>query len=317
MSAETFTLGDTRLELSHLDKEIWPGRFQKRDLIAYYLSVAEVLLPHLRGRLVTLLRFPDGVDGPSFFQKAVPQGAPEFVASYDDGGKPRLLVEDERTLTYLANLAAVELHIALWRIPRAEPDLAVIDLDPTPPLRFQAARDVAFSVKDLLDRLGLPSFVKTSGADGLHIFVPLDGGADFAEVRDFVRSVGQALRQNAPDKVTLETRVARRHGVFVDVNQNGRSRTMVAPYSLRATPLATVSTPVTWEELAYVNPEDFRLDTVPRRIRAEGDPWSALREGPAVTLPQLPCTPKQTQKRAQRAPANLAEGEGFEPSRGL
>jgi bifunctional non-homologous end joining protein LigD len=300
MTAETFTVAGVPLTISHLDKPLWPGRFRKAELLAYYMAVAGVLLPYLRDRLVTVVRAPEGVAGARFFQKARPTGAPDFVPSYFWDGKEHLLVPDTPTLAYLANLAAVEIHTALWRIPHPYPDLAVVDLDPAPPAGFGEARVVALEAKQILDARGLPAFLKTSGGRGLHIFLPLEADAGFEEIRHFVRWVGEELRRRSPAGVTLRARVRDRSGVFVDVNQNGRSRTMVAPYSPRATPSATVSAPIDWAELLDVEPEDFRIDTIPSRIRTRGDPWAGI-AGEAVPSHRLSTT-GEDEKRALTRP---------------
>lgn len=277
MTDTLVTIKGRTIALRRLEKELWPGQYTKADLLRYYAAVADVLLSHVRGRIISITRWPDGITGRSFFQKNVPPYAPAWLPSYRYHETRYMLLEDLPALVFLANLAALEIHAALWTIRQPEaPDLAVIDLDPTPPAGFREVRQVAWQAKAVLDQLGIISFAKTSGAAGLHIYIPLDGSEPYEVVREAVERLGRFLQRCHPGQITLERRIERRHGVYWDYGQNAPGRTMIAPYSPRPLPGAPVSTPISWAELPDVSPDQFTLSTVPARLIAQGDPWSSL-----------------------------------------
>jgi bifunctional non-homologous end joining protein LigD len=277
--ASTPTLVDGRVvHLRNLGKELWPGSYTKADLLSYFLAVAPAMLPHLAGRPASFTRWPDGITGKMFYQKNPPAGTPAWIPTWPSGGTRYLLVEERATLAFLAQMAVIEIHTWPARVPDVEhPDLAVIDLDPMPPFGFEAARTVARLVHAALETLHLTGFVKTSGATGLHIYLPIVPRYDARTVTALVKRLAEAVRAAAPDLVTLERRVRERWGVYFDYGQNAPTRTMAAPYSPRPLPGAPVSTPITWEELDRVEPEAFTLATVPTRIEQDGDPWRDMR----------------------------------------
>ena len=268
------------LALSNLDKVLYPrAGFTKAGVIDYYLRVAPVLLPHLHRRELTMVRWPDGVDGASFFEKRCPPHAPDWVHRAEvEPGLEACVVDDLPTLVWVANLAALELHTrqATADAPDA-PTAIVFDLDPGAPADVLACAEVALELRDLLGDLGLRAVVKTSGGKGLHLGVPIrDATAD--ETKAFARAVGMLLEKRDPGRVTTTMRRELRTGkVFVDWSQNDRHKTTVAAYSLRARPTPTVSTPVTWAEVAAaVDAGDpgaltFETGAVLARVAEHGD----------------------------------------------
>lgn len=281
-------VGSRQLTVTNLDKPLWPADgLTKADLIAYYLQVAPVMLPHLAERPLVLTRYPDGSDGKSFYQKDLPEGAPPWAGVFPFAHGERtvhyVLAREPADLVWLANLAAIEIHAWLSRTARpAEPDYAVIDLDPAAGAGADDVRQVALLAREVLDRLRLCGVPKHSGATGLHIFVPLAPGHTFSQAADFVHSLGRLLRQVYPDKVTLERSVAKRAGkVYVDYLQNGQGKTMTAVYSLRPRPGAPLSAPLSWEEIAAGPLPRVTLREVGRRLAAVGDLFA-----PALQLDQ-------------------------------
>jgi bifunctional non-homologous end joining protein LigD len=245
-----------RLELTNLDKVLWPAAARtKRDLIEYYVEISPVLLPHLDRRPLTVRRFPDGVDGVSWHQNECRGEPPWFPVFETTGREQRLLrfcmVDGQAALVWLANQAAIELHPFTWRIdaPRV-PTQLVFDLDPGPPAALLEAARVALDLRKLLDELGLESFVKSSGSIGLHVHVPLAG--PLASPKDFARDVARALAARRPEDVVAEMRKDLRRGkVYVDWLQNDPTRQTVAPYSLRGLPWPTVAAPLRWDEVEH------------------------------------------------------------------
>ena len=271
------------LTLSNLDKVLYPDTgFTKAGVVDYYARIAPVLLPHLHGRPLTLVRYPDGVTGKSFFEKRRPPSAPDWIPIGGELGS--VLCEEPAALVWLANLAALELHT--HQSTQAAPDLptaVVLDLDPGAPATvFDCAR-VALDLQSVLERLDLAAVVKTSGSKGLHVSVPIaTGTADDAATKAFALALGRLLAEAAPDRVTIAMAKEQRVGrVFVDWSQNDRHKTTVAPYSLRARTRPTVSTPLTWDEVRQAvesgDPESvtFEADQVLARVVALGDLYAA------------------------------------------
>jgi bifunctional non-homologous end joining protein LigD len=271
--------------ITHPEKVLFPGDgITKGELAAYYEAVAGIMLPHIEGRPVTMERYPRGIGARGFMHKNVSKGFPEWLERVEvpkKGGTVRHpLAGDERSLLWLANQNCITPHVWPSRVPDLyRPDLCVFDLDPSDddPGPVRAA---AVALRDLLGELGLTSWVKTSGSKGFHIVVALDRGAGFHEVAPFAHAVGARLVQRDPERLTQEFSKADRGGrIFVDTGRNGYSATFAAPYAVRAKPGAPVSAPCTWEEIERgdVGPRTFTLRTMPARIAAAGDPWSAMR----------------------------------------
>ncbi len=241
-----------QLTLSNLEKVLYPATgLTKAGVVDYYARIAPVMVPHLAGRAVTLVRAPDGVEGERFFEKRCPPSAPGWVRS---GGKlGSCVVDDAPTLVWLANLAALELHTQQHAID--EPDRAravVFDLDPGPPAGVLECARTALDLHSLLERLDLVACIKTSGSKGLHLSVPLHtDGIDDEQTKSFALALGRLLADAAPDRVTVAMAKEQRAGkVFVDWSQNDANKTTVAAYSLRIRAQPTVSTPVTWDEVS-------------------------------------------------------------------
>jgi bifunctional non-homologous end joining protein LigD len=279
-----------RLTLSNLGKVLYPEHgFTKGEVIDYYARVAPALLPHLEGRPATRLRYPDGVDGQSFFEKNAPSHTPGWVRTVElptPGGSREsidfVIIDDLPTLVWTANLAALELHVPQWRTgPRGgarEPDLMVFDLDPGPPAGMDEVRQVAVLLRDLLAGDELESFPKTSGRKGMHLYVPIEETSD-ERTSAYAKEVAQRLEKDHKDLIVsrMDKRL-RRGKVFVDWSQNNRHKTTVAPYSLRAAPEPYVSTPLTWDEIEDDIDLRFGPDDVRERVEEHGDLLTPLLE---------------------------------------
>jgi bifunctional non-homologous end joining protein LigD len=273
------------LVISHPDKVLFPeDGITKGELASYYEAAAPLMLPHIRGRPITMERYPSGIGRKGFLQKNVGKGFPEWLERAEvpkkGGTVQHPLVRDKRSLLWIANQNCITPHVWTSRAPKLyQPDLCVFDLDPSQD-EPSILRDAALRLRDLLDELGLPSFVKTSGSKGFHVVVPLDAGAGFDEVAAFAHSVGALLVKRVPKHLTQEFSKADRGGrIYVDTGRNGYSATFAAAYAVRAKPGAPVSAPCTWEELALgeVGPRTFTLRSMPARIAAVADLWSGMR----------------------------------------
>jgi bifunctional non-homologous end joining protein LigD len=252
----TITLDGHEVRLTNLDRVLWPATgYTKRQMLEYLLAVAPVLLPHLAGRSITLRRFPEGVDGPGWYQ-ANCRGRPDWMPVQEVRGRRGevlryCVVENVAALAWVANLGTIELHPFLGTVERpGEPTSLVVDLDPGPPAALLASARVALEVRELLVAAGLDPLVKTSGSIGLHVMAALEPGHTFTETKAAVGLLAKRLADRLPELVVRRIDRRERAGrVFVDWVQNDESRSTVAPYSLRATPWPLVSTPVTWEEV--------------------------------------------------------------------
>ena len=253
------------LDLTNLDKVLYPQvGFTKGEVIDYYTRISPVLLPHLAGRPLTRIRFPDGVDGNSFFEKNAPAGTPDWVRTVrlpvpgSSRGRETIdfiVVEELATLVWLANLAALELHTPQWRVSGdgepLDPDQLVVDLDPGPPAGLPACYEVALLVRDRLAAAGLETAAKTSGRKGMQLTAELSGEDTADQISAYVKDIARGLARLRPDLVVAQmTRQLRPGKVFIDWSQNTAYKTTVAPYSLRAGALPTVSAPLTWDEVA-------------------------------------------------------------------
>lgn len=268
-----------RFTVGNLNKVLWPADgYTKADLMRYYLAVAPWLLPHLRDRPLVFTRYPDGIAAPSFYQKDLAAGAPDWVETFPHLASTGrtinfVICRDAAALAWIAGQAFIEIHPWLSRAATSDcPDWAVFDLDPAAPASFADAVPLALALRRLLERMGFSAVPKTTGATGIHIYVPLEPRYTYRQVREFVRAVAMALKRAFPAAVTLERAVARRAGrVYVDYLQNVRGKTLIAPYGVRPLPGAPVSTPVAWDELPGLDPRAFTIDTVPGRLAARGD----------------------------------------------
>jgi bifunctional non-homologous end joining protein LigD len=277
-----------RVPLSNLDKVLYPaGRFTKADVIHYYFAIAPFILPHLKNRPVTLKRFPDGMTGESFYEKDAPSFTPAWVKRTPVPRRDRslppiqyILVNDVRTLVWLANLACLELHPFLHRAPELDrPTHIVFDLDPGEGVNILACAEVAVLLKEVLEKVRLKAFPKVSGSKGLQIYLPLNTSVTYAETQPFAKALAELLARQHPDRVVSEMAKALRRGkVFVDWSQNTDHKTTVSVYSLRAGNVHPyVSVPVTWEELTKAlkknDPEVLYWEAkeVLARVKKRGD----------------------------------------------
>lgn len=278
-----FRSGGREVRITNIDKVFFPGEgYTKGDLIDHYYRVAPLVIPFLRDRPVVMQRVPEGIEGPAFYEKQAPKGMPEWVRTVpvpsDEGRKTidYVVIDDVAALVWLSQIASVECHAWTSRWPAIdEPDFAVLDLDPHEPVSFEDVRTVAKLVKVVLEKLGLAGFPKTSGGAGLQVFIPLVAGHSYKEVRQFCSAVGALIVEAHPQKTTLAPSKPKRAGkVYIDANQNAKGKTLVAPYSVRPYPGATVSAPLEWEELDEdFYPEAFTIATIADRIEEVGDPF--------------------------------------------
>ncbi len=286
----TVTVEGRELSLSNLDKVMYPSAgITKAGVIDYYTRIADVMLPHLRGRPLTMVRYPDGVDGGRFFEKRCPSHRPEWMQTVTLGREGREKVVDhcdvrERAdLVWTANLAALELHTTMGAAPDPfTPTMVVFDLDPGPPADVTTCARVALLLAQVFDRLGLQAWPKTSGSKGLQVYVPFhQAGLTYERTKTFALSIGQLLEKVHPDLVLTSMEKAQRTGkVFVDWSQNVLTKTTVSAYSLRARERPTVSTPVTWSEVERgVDDGDalrFEMTDVLARVERDGDLFAGV-----------------------------------------
>lgn len=273
--------GLTRVKFSNLDKLLYPElQLSKADIIEYYIKAAPKMLHLLRDRTLVRTRYPDGIKGKGFYEKDIPGGAPDWVQTFTkysasvDKDTDYVVCNDLDTLIWLANLAALELHIPLSKIQAvAEPDLLLFDVDPEPPAGLNEAVQTALVLREYLESLGLASFVKTSGKKGLHVVIPLVSGISFKETSSFVHAVAIELARKNDFIVSERNQTNIPGTVLLDYPQNSERGTMIAPYSLRATREATVSTPLEWSELPTLRPYDWNIFNVNTRKKA---PWKKL-----------------------------------------
>jgi bifunctional non-homologous end joining protein LigD len=285
-------VGKVNMELSNLGKVLYPAvGFTKGEVIDYYTRIAPYLLPHLKGRALTRIRFPNGVEQASFFEKNAPAGVPDWVqlvtlavpgSSTKRDMLDYVVADDLPTLVWLANLAALELHVPQWRVDagdnqRAFPDRLVIDLDPGPPAGLAQCAEVALMLRDRLAEDGLTALPKTSGRKGMQLMCALDGSRDSDHVSGYAKAVAEQLAREHPKLVTAKmAKQLRTRKVFIDWSQNNAAKTTVAPYSLRGEREPTVSTPLTWDEVAAGGLRPLRAEQVLDRVEELGDLFKPL-----------------------------------------
>jgi bifunctional non-homologous end joining protein LigD len=280
----TVDVGGRTLALSNLDKVLYPeAGFTKGEVIDYYVAVADAVLPHLADRILTRKRWPDGTAAQPFFEKNAPRGTPDWVrtvmmAEHGDDGVDYVVADSLPTLVWLANLAALELHVPQWKVDDDDrplgADLLVFDLDPGPPADITDCFDVAFALRQLLEEDGLTPFAKTSGNKGAQLYVPVEPvGSD--KTSAYAKKMAERLEAALPDLVLSSMdKKARRGKVFIDWSQNNGAKTTVAPYSLRGVDRPTVSTPLMWDEAADASSAaDLRFEAaeVVARLEEHGD----------------------------------------------
>ena len=281
-------MDERRVVITNPKKVFWPDEgYTKSDLIDYYDSVAPWLLPYLKDRPLVLTRYPDGIKGKSFFQKDAPEWTPSWIRtarihSHDVGRDIAYFVVDDReSLRYVVNLGTIPLHLWSSRLPSLDhPDWLVLDLDPKG-APFTDVVKVARALGRILEELALPSYVKTSGATGLHILLPLGARYDYDVTRTFARLLAVMGVEAEPAISTIARPLRSRGGkVYIDFGQNGRGQTIVAPFSVRPLPGAPVSCPLRWEEVtAKLDPARFTIKTAPARFQKLGDPLAPVLTG--------------------------------------
>lgn len=273
------------VNLTHLEKVFWPKeKYTKRDLVDYYRKIAPVILPYLKDRPESMNRHPNGITGKNFFQKNVDHKVPEWVNTkliYSESNREKinyLICQNEATLVYMANLGCIEINPWNSRIKSLDhPDFLVIDLDPEA-ISFDKVVLVAQSVHKLLDKIKVPNFCKTSGATGLHIYVPLSAKYTYDQAKEFARLVATIINRQIPEITSIERLPKKRqHRVYLDFLQNRKGQTLAAPYSVRPKPGATVSTPLEWSEVRVgLDPEKFTIKTIFDRLKKKKDLFSGL-----------------------------------------
>ena len=286
--AEEIAIGGITVPLSHAGKVLFPDDgITKQDLARYYADVADRMLPWLRDRPITMVRYPDGLAGQRFFQKNAPAYFPDWirrVAVDKEGGVVEHIVCDKpATLVYLANQACIEIHAFTSRADKLQlPDQMVFDFDPPGDKRFADVRRAALWARDLLHgELGLTSFVRTSGGRGVHVHVALNRRADFDSVREFAHRAAELLARRHPDVITTEQRKDKRGDrIYADVMRNAYAQTVVASYSVRARAGAPVATPLSWPEVEDdgLEPGQFTMATVRARLDRTEDPWAGFND---------------------------------------
>lgn len=284
VDAVELVLDGRAVRLTNLRKPFWPD-VAKRDLLQYYADISPYLLPHLRDRAMVMKRYPNGASGAFFFMKRAPEPRPEWVETcsieHASGNVIDFpMVQDLASLLWVVNLGCIDLNQWYARCDDVDrPDYLHFDLDPVPGASWQQVRDAALLVRRGLQALRMPAYAKTTGSKGIHVYVPIVRGPTQKEVWTFAKRFAQVLESERGDLVTAVYKVAKRPAarVLVDYNQNAWGRTLASVYSVRPTPRATVSTPVTWEEIeGGVAIDDFRIDNVHERVRRLGDLWKPL-----------------------------------------
>jgi bifunctional non-homologous end joining protein LigD len=286
------------VELSNADRVLFPGDgITKGDLFEYYRAVAPAILPHLRNRPFTMKRYREGIAGPVFFQKQAPKGMPAWIPTrqfrtYPREGESRLvdfpLVNDEAALLWMVQMHCIDMNAWYSRVDKPErPDFVLFDLDPPDePTGFRQAIEVAQLIRELLEDVELPGYVKTSGADGIHVVAPITRRSTFDDTYAFAEAASRLLEQRHPGLVTTEWLKKKRRGVLVDHRQNGHGKTIASVYSVRPRPGAPVSTPLRWEELEAVSePGQLTMAAVLERIERFGDLFAPVLEEPRPLAP--------------------------------
>ena len=277
--------GAREVRLTNLKKPFWKKLgITKRDLLQYYADVSPWLLPHLHDRAMVMKRYPNGAEGDFFYMKRAPSPRPEWIEICDiphnEGNVNFPIVQDLPSLLWIINLGCIDLNPWYARCADTDrPDFLHFDLDPGPGADFARVRTVALHVRDILAALDMPTFAKTSGSKGIHVYIPIKHGPLQKEVWTFAKAIAIELENRHPEVITAEYRKAKRpHGrVLVDYNQNAWGRTLASIYSVRPTAFAGASMPVTWEEIeAGVKIDDFRIDNAVERLEEVGDLWKPV-----------------------------------------
>jgi bifunctional non-homologous end joining protein LigD len=342
---ELLIVAGREVTISNPRKVLFPhAGYTKLDLARYYLAVSDGALRGASGRPTVLVRYPDGIDGEFFYQKRAPGSRPpwiEVVALRFPSGRSaeEIVPRDAATLTWMANLACLELHPHPVRADDLDhPDELRVDLDPVPGVPWAQLREVAHVVRATLHDFGLVGWPKTSGSRGMHVYVRIERTGTFDEVRRAALALAREVERRAPGLATSKWWKEERHGVFIDYNQNAKDRTIASAYSVRPTPDARVSAPLTWDEIDACEPGDFTLATMPARFAAVGDRHAAIDSHPCSLARVLelsaqqeidgagdapwpphyrkqPDEPSRVQPSRRRTPTSLRQGDGGPPKR--
>ncbi len=279
-------IGGRDLKLTNLEKVFWAQQdISKRDLLQYYVNISSVLLPHLKNRAMVMKRYPNGAEGDFFFQKRIPEPHPEWVETCEilhaSGNKIHFpMIQDLASLLWVVNLGCIDLNQWYATCDDVDrPDYLHFDLDPGDGASFEQVVETALAVRSRLTELKIPSYPKTSGSRGIHIYVPIQRGPTQKQVWGFAKELARDLAARFPELITAEYRIAKRPAkhVLVDYNQNAWGRTLASVYSVRPKPGATVSTPLGWDEIERgIKTDEFRIDNVPDRVRRSGDLFHPL-----------------------------------------
>lgn len=278
------------IQLKHLDKVFFkkPG-LTKGDLVTYYQTVASAMVPLIKTHPISMQRFPDGLSGEGFFNKDTPDYFPAWIRRVpfpkrEGGHFDAPVIDNEAGLVYLANQAVITPHLYLSKVDDLEhPDRMIYDLDPPHETRdYSGVRKAALDIRGVMQALDLKCWVQTTGSQGFHVVIPLDGTMTFNAVRDFAQAVSRLLIQRNEGLYTLEDHISKREGrIFLDTLRNSYGATAVAPYAVRARPEASVATPVEWSEVeAGVNPRDWTIQNLPQRLATQEDPWKSMADYP-------------------------------------
>ena len=270
-----------QIDVSNPEKLLWPeAGIKKIDYISSMLVLAPYILPYAKGRLLTTIRYPDGIHGESFFQKSCPEYAPEWINTSLYGDIRYILLDSLPALIWLATQAAFEFHVTFNTVDRGDyPTYLVFDLDPSKGQSFDDVKEVAFRVHETLTALLIKSFAKTSGATGVQVYIPVNGRYDYDHARLINEFFGKYFSQKYPDLITIE-RIVRNRGkkLYFDYLQMWHGKTIASAYSPRATEKATISMPIDWDELANIKPGDFTLLNAAKRLAESGDRFKGLFE---------------------------------------
>jgi bifunctional non-homologous end joining protein LigD len=282
-------IGDRRVKLTNLEKLFWPEeKITKRDLLQYYADISPQLLAHIVDRPMTMKRYPNGAFGDFFFMKRAPHPRPPWLeicsVKHPSGNVVDYpLIQDLAALLWVVNLGCIDLNPAYGTCGDIDhPDSLHFDLDPVPGATFETVLDAALLLREALDALHIPSYAKTTGSRGIHVYVPIEKGPSQHEVWQFSKSFAYAVEKRAPGLVTTVYKVAARPRgrVLIDFNQNAWGRTLASVYSVRPRPMAPVSMPVTWQEIERgIRIEQFRMENARVRVREKGDLWAPMISG--------------------------------------
>ena len=316
MSGQRVRVDDREFTVSHLDKVLFPGDgVTKAELIEHYVRHGEAMLDSIGGRALSLKRYPDGIDGQSFFQKRPSGHFPDWitrarVARDGEEGDEYVVADQRATLAYLANQGTIELHTMLVPAHAPDrPDEIIFDLDPSRGAPTSVVRRATRRCRDLLVELELPCRLKSSGSSGFHVHVILDGTVGAEDARTFARDAATLLARRHPTELTVQVRKARREGrVFVDWLRNSPSQTAIAPYSVRALPGAPVATPMDFDELPGTEPRRWTLRTLPRRLAQREDPWATPPQ--TTDLVQARTALDEALAEVERAPDRTRPSDG-------